>query len=213
MTMSTSNGRDYSDEEIATLKREWAAGKSAKQIAAMLTNRSRNAVIGKLNRLGISDAQRVRNPDAKPGPRPGKSASHLLEKRLRAKAAKPVGPKSAGLWEPDAEPFVPPKEELEIPLAERKTVETLEDRHCRWPIGDPQQADFYFCGRGKVPGLPYCEHHARRAFQPPSAARQKPTGGPFVFVGHPGTLIIKAPAGAPSEARETACDKEDEVVS
>ena len=34
-------------------------------------------------------------------------------------------------------------------------------------------ADFHFCGKNKVPGLPYCEFHARRAFQPPQARRRE----------------------------------------
>lgn len=37
---------------------------------------------------------------------------------------------------------------------------------CRWPIGDPQGADFHFCGKQKVDGHPYCEFHVRRANQP-----------------------------------------------
>jgi len=71
----------------------------------------------------------------------------------------------------DAEPYVAPVEELVIPIAERKTIQTLEECHCRWPIGDPQEAEFHFCGKTKVTGLPYCEFHARRAFQPPQARR------------------------------------------
>jgi len=74
------------------------------------------------------------------------------------------------LLEEDAQP-VPAVEALEIPLAERKTVETLTPSSCRWPIGDPQRSDFHFCGKGAVPGIPYCEHHARKAFQPPTVRR------------------------------------------
>ena len=72
----------------------------------------------------------------------------------------------------DAEPYVPPAEELVIPMAERKCIQTLTEVSCRWPIGDPQLADFHFCGRKKVTGLPYCEFHARRAFQPPQPRRR-----------------------------------------
>jgi GcrA cell cycle regulator len=63
-------------------------------------------------------------------------------------------------------------EEIEIPLAERKTLQQLTEGMCRWPIGDPQLADFHFCGRNKVTGLPYCEAHARRAYQPPQPRRR-----------------------------------------
>ena len=64
-------------------------------------------------------------------------------------------------------------EELIIPVAERKSIQTLVECSCRWPIGDPQMADFHFCGKNKVPGLPYCEFHARRAFQPPQTRRRE----------------------------------------
>ena len=53
-----------------------------------------------------------------------------------------------------------------------KVLADLEMNDCRWPIGDPQQADFHFCGKKKVTGLPYCEYHARRAFQPPQPRRR-----------------------------------------
>jgi len=56
--------------------------------------------------------------------------------------------------------------ELVIPASERKTVQTLTSNDCRWPIGDPQHADFHFCGRRKVAGFPYCEFHVRRGWQP-----------------------------------------------
>jgi GcrA cell cycle regulator len=72
----------------------------------------------------------------------------------------------------DTEPYTPPAEELVIPVNERKYIQTLTEACCRWPIGDPQQADFHFCGKKKVTGLPYCEVHARRAFQPPQPRRR-----------------------------------------
>ena len=72
----------------------------------------------------------------------------------------------------DTEPYTPPAEELVIPLNERKSIQTLTETCCRWPIGDPQQADFHFCGKNKITGLPYCDFHARRAFQPPQPRRR-----------------------------------------
>jgi GcrA cell cycle regulator len=97
----------------------------------------------------------------------------------------------------DAEPFVAPMEELDIPMAERKSIQTLDECSCRWPIGDPQDAGFHFCGKNKVAGLPYCEFHARRAFQPPQARRG---GG----AGQGGRVAIPAVAQAP--ATEPAAD-------
>lgn len=69
-----------------------------------------------------------------------------------------------------------PEADLVIPLAERKTVETLSAGDCRWPFGDPQQQGFHFCGRPHADGSPYCDFHKRRAFQTarPRAAVYRP---------------------------------------
>jgi hypothetical protein len=58
-----------------------------------------------------------------------------------------------------------PEDDLHIPPNERKTVATLLSTDCRWPFGDPTQHDFHFCGKRQRDGSPYCEFHARRAFQ------------------------------------------------
>lgn len=63
--------------------------------------------------------------------------------------------------------------ELVIPLSERKTVQTLTNNDCRWPIGDPQHADFHFCGKRKVSGLPYCAFHVQRGWQPSRARHEQ----------------------------------------
>lgn len=53
-----------------------------------------------------------------------------------------------------------------IPPNERRTLRTLKLRECPWPYGDPRTKDFYFCGKLKADGHPYCPFHTRRAFQP-----------------------------------------------
>ena len=56
--------------------------------------------------------------------------------------------------------------DLVIPPKERRTLRALKRNECRWPYGDPRQKDFYFCGKPKAAGHPYCEFHMHRAFQP-----------------------------------------------
>jgi len=56
-------------------------------------------------------------------------------------------------------------DDLTIPLAERKTIASLEANDCRWPFGDPVGLDFHFCGKSKADSGPYCTFHMRRAFQ------------------------------------------------
>ena len=51
------------------------------------------------------------------------------------------------------------------------TVLTINDRMCRWPIGDPAENEFHFCGRKPKTGSPYCEAHARKAYQPQQQRR------------------------------------------
>lgn len=187
----------WTDEEIAFIKESFHEGLSANQIARMISVkfkavRTRNSVISKLNRMGLLR---------------GKPATSLAKRqggRRRAKDIRGTGkgapPKPASSpWRSEAmrkspapefkvEPFVAAAEDVEIPLAQRKTIQTLEAKDCRWPIGDPQQADFHFCGKDKVQGLPYCESHARRAYQPIQVRRKPPaTTVPLI------TATTKAP--------------------
>lgn len=157
------NLKEWTPERVAHAARLWMEGFSAHQISRALGGVSRNAVIGKMHRLRM----------------PG----HTLKVRSAPLKIKRVKPQSqARLAELYRQRYAPPKipaeplsavEELVIPLAERKTIQTLVECSCRWPIGDPQQADFHFCGKSKVAGLPYCEFHARRAFQPPQVRRRE----------------------------------------
>lgn len=158
----------WTDERVELLKKLWGEGLSASQIAGRLGGVTRNAVIGKVHRLGLSGrATTSRMKSHRPRARIANA-----KRAAKSKFAQIGNPALRALYHPDSEPYVPPVEDLIIPLAERKTIQTLVECSCRWPIGDPQMADFHFCGKTKVPGLPYCEVHARRAFQPPQARRR-----------------------------------------
>ncbi len=162
----------WTDERVELLKKLWGEGLSASQIAGRIGAVTRNAVIGKVHRLGLSGrATTSRMKTHRPRPR---LASPANAKRLVAKPRfQQIGnPALRALYQPDAEPYQQPLEELDIPMAERKSIQTLTECSCRWPIGDPQTPEFHFCGKGKVTGLPYCEFHARSAFQPPQPRRR-----------------------------------------
>ncbi len=165
----------WNDERVEQLKKLWTEGLSASQIASRIGGVTRNAVIGKVHRLGLSGRATTSRMKTH---RPRQRMAGNNVKRPAAAAAKPRfaqtgNPALRALYQPEAEPYVPVAEEIVIPLAERKTIQTLVECSCRWPIGDPQLADFHFCGKNKVPGLPYCEFHARRAFQPPQPRRRE----------------------------------------
>ena len=53
-----------------------------------------------------------------------------------------------------------------LPNGDMVTVLTVKDSMCKWPIGDPADANFGFCGHTSAEGSPYCAEHARVAFQP-----------------------------------------------
>ena len=104
----------WTDERIGDLRRLWSEGRSASEIAGILGDVTRNAVIGKAHRLGLS---------GRPSPikRTPKRGANIL---------------------------------------------ALTERMCKWPVGDPRDSDFHFCGHQTAPGMPYCTEHASLAYQP-----------------------------------------------
>ncbi len=160
----------WTDERVELLKKLWAEGLSASQIAGRLGGVTRNAVIGKVHRLGLSGrATSSRSSSPRPRrthvPRQHRTSSLMFGTRGNV-ALKPQ-------FEAEEEPMPAPLEELVIPLAERASILTLKEPMCRWPIGDPGEPDFHFCGRKKFGSLPYCEHHARMAYQPVQLRRRE----------------------------------------
>lgn len=169
----------WNDERVDLLKKLWADGLSASQIAGRLGGVTRNAVIGKVHRLGLSGrATTSRMKSHRPRARTTQAVKRLMKPRF----ANVGNPALRNLYLGDTEPYVPPAEEVVIPLHERKYIQTLTETCCRWPIGDPQLADFHFCGKNKVTGLPYCEVHARRAYQPPQSRVRRPRDVPLSMI-------------------------------
>jgi GcrA cell cycle regulator len=160
----------WTDERVELLKKLWAEGLSASQIAGRLGGVTRNAVIGKVHRLGLSGrATSSRSSSPRPRrthvPRQHRASALMFGTRGNV-ALKPQ-------FEAEEELSPAPLEELVIPLAERASILTLKEPMCRWPIGDPGEPDFHFCGRKKLGSLPYCEHHARMAYQPVQLRRRE----------------------------------------
>jgi GcrA cell cycle regulator len=160
----------WTDERVELLKKLWADGLSASQIAGRLGGVTRNAVIGKVHRLGLSGrATSSRSSAPRPRrahvPRAHRSPSLLFGTRGNT-ALKPS-------YEAELELHPALIEELVIPLHERASILTLKETMCRWPIGDPGEPEFHFCGRKACNALPYCEHHARMAYQPVNLRRRE----------------------------------------
>ena len=155
----------WTDERVELLKKLWADGLSASQIAAELGGITRNAVIGKVHRLGLSG--RAKSPSsASPRPRKARSSGHMM----RVPRASMRGNTALAYdYEMEPEP-----ELIEIPLEQRKTLLQLTEKTCHWPVGDPSSPEFFFCGGKALSSLPYCAHHSRIAYQPASDRRRQP---------------------------------------
>jgi GcrA cell cycle regulator len=159
----------WNDERVETLKRLWAEGLSASQIATELGGITRNAVIGKVHRLGLSG--RAKSPTtASPRPRKARAHSHMIRVAPRPAVRGNTALATAFEYESEAEPEVV---DNVVPMGQRRSLIELSERSCRWPIGDPGEADFFFCGGQSVDGLPYCAHHRRIAYQPANPRRDR----------------------------------------
>jgi GcrA cell cycle regulator len=160
----------WTDERVSTLKKLWLEGLSASQIAKQLGGVTRNAVIGKVHRLGLSGRAAPSQPvraaaaPAYKAPRPARPAA----------VAAPAAPRRL------TEQAVPvaitaPTHVYRVEEPGSATVLTLGAHMCKWPIGDPSNEGFTFCGRRSSEGIPYCNEHAAVAYQPQQA--KKKAGG------------------------------------
>jgi len=193
----------WTEDRVETLKKMWADGQSASQIAKELGGVTRNAVIGKVHRLGLSNRAGggTQGADAAdPAPEPVADPATAAPATTAAAAATAEAPAP----EPEAadavarpalpgrrqivpagQPLPPQPSANEISpeaLASQREVEKrakrlslmeLTERTCKWPIGDPATPDFWFCGLPVEQGKPYCEAHVGVAFQPMSARRDR----------------------------------------
>ena len=153
----------WTDERVEMLKKLWLDGLSASQIAKQLGGVTRNAVIGKVHRLGLSGRAAPSQP-ARPAfkaPRPARPASTTVPAARRA--PQPPSRDSAHVGAVAHRPPAPAPQPEERGVA---TVLTLGAHMCKWPIGDPASDSFTFCGRRSDREGPYCSEHARVAYQP-----------------------------------------------
>ena len=135
------------------LKELWTKGHTASQIANLLGETTRNAVIGKAHRLNLQARAASKKTLQKSDPRNDKTEvkTQKLGRKARFKAL-----------------LLDKNFEQENP----KKLEELTDDTCRWPIGHPYEDTFYFCGRKPMEKFPYCKLHVLYAFQPKNAKEE-----------------------------------------
>jgi GcrA cell cycle regulator len=188
----------WTDDRVEILKKLWIEGQSASQIAKELGGVTRNAVIGKVHRLGLSnratsssssksdtksktsvksmsDTKRVSNKTSTSkvtsANSPSEPRSNVTSLRRQIiPAGQPLPPQpSANEISPEALARVSEIEKK----AKKISLLELTERTCKWPVGDPATEEFWFCGLPSQAGKPYCEAHVGVAFQPMSQRRDR----------------------------------------
>ncbi len=145
---------DWNEERTAALTKMWLEGMSASQVARQLGGVSRNAVIGKVHRLGLDSRKAPSRPRSLGGRPAGSSrASVTVVQAHRSATVSPV----AALRSAPPAPISP----INLDLKPTASLLTLHGHACRWPIGDPGASDFGFCGREGSSAGPYCAGHAQ----------------------------------------------------
>ena len=138
----------WTEEKVAKLKELWGKGNTASQIAEIIGGISRNAVIGKAHRLNLSAKIKTRAATSNQN-----FDNSILDKNSNPKRIRRSKFKSL-IIEKDFEPENP------------KQLEELDENSCKWPIGHPDEKNFYFCGRSSMKDFSYCKLHILYAFQP-----------------------------------------------
>ncbi|GGC70557.1 GcrA family cell cycle regulator [Chelatococcus reniformis] len=153
---------DWTDERVGRLVRMWSAGFSARQIADDMGDVTRNAVLGRVHRMGLKS------------PKPPRAAAATAAKRKRAAptaTAKPFPQTAHPRPFPQHPRPAPICEPVQPPPAGGVTIMDLTPNICRWPFGEPRQPDFRFCGGGTRQGVPYCRDHMLAAYRPDERRR------------------------------------------
>jgi GcrA cell cycle regulator len=131
----------WTEEKVAKLKELWGSGKTASQIAEIIGGVSRNAVIGKSFRLNLSAKIKTRKATSNKDFEKSNQENIKSSRRGRRSKFKSL------VVEKDFEPENP------------KQLEELTDNDCKYPIGHPNEKDFYFCGRSSLKDFSYCKLH------------------------------------------------------
>lgn len=158
----------WTDEAVEELKRMWDRGMTTGQIAKAL-NVTKNSIIGKVHRLcltarpsPIKKNDTNKEEAAKTEKKNSKKVSLTSAKQKRKNVAQQTPAAAATPVVKEVKPEVKPvTETTNIPLVK------LDNHTCRWPMGDPRDDDFCFCGKRIKTGQTYCEEHAAIAYVKP----------------------------------------------
>lgn len=147
----------WTDERVMLLKKLWVEGKTAAEIAKLIGGGvTRNAVIGKAHRLKLSG----RISPIQENTRPETTANRgSAVRKPQKQAISKMSPRDI------IAPVMAPVYQEDYCYGEGVQLVELKDRMCRWPIGDPKESGFKFCGGPAAEGMSYCDHHCHAAYQ------------------------------------------------
>jgi GcrA cell cycle regulator len=145
----------WSVERTDELRNLVALGHSGSQIATMMGNGlTRSAIIGRMNRIGIKTARAIARPT---------SGSRKPKKRSKREGGpKPPPQTSSTRAEMRAAAEIA---DSNIPMEQRRTFMGLRQGQCKYPVGDPKDPEFFFCGGLQLNGRPYCAAHCRMSYR------------------------------------------------
>jgi len=148
----------WTEEMVELLTKLLQEGWSASQVAAEMGGISRNAVIGKIHRLGLTGRGQPAAAKRQRKPRPLAEDARMVRPCALGNAALRAEVRTV------PQPVARMRENVVVPISKRLPIEKLTEHTCKWPIGDPGHSDFHFCGHEARSGLPYCDYHARLAY-------------------------------------------------
>ena len=148
----------WTEDRVSILKKLWGDGHTAAEIAKRLGGVTRNAVIGKAHRLKLSNRVSPIQQNKSP-------ANKNIERKKTAEKIRVSKPAPSKTVTVDKVKTTPASSENLFSLMD------LKPRMCRWPSGDPKHEGFGFCGANTITGIPYCEEHAKLAYQAASRNR------------------------------------------
>lgn len=186
----------WTEERVGALKQLWSEGLSASRIAGQLGCVTRNAVLGKVHRMGLAGRATTSREAALFGgltkrqrARIGRANALQFAARsesVKAAIARSRTTEAEWISERLERPSPRPPERQTVksllpPLVARVSFADLEDHHCRMPVGDPGDAGFGFCGQTPVPGVPYCEDCCKRVYQAANVTPPQPPAPKYLF--------------------------------
>ena len=136
----------WTKEKCEFLKENWGKSTARELAEQMGPGFTRNSIIGKASRLGLSAKIKTRTATSNEN-----FENSLVHKKGKLKRGR--NKFKSLIIEKDFEPENP------------KQLEELTDNDCKYPIGHPNEKNFYFCGRSALKDFSYCKLHLLYSYQ------------------------------------------------